>query len=263
MAAPFGLQFKQKNRKGGSQMLKNAKNDYTGWLVIIGVVVLLLEILFFNSGLIFSLFFSGGLIYIGRRKTGKKSGKVFFLAGIIFLLISVFSMMTFKFLLLAILLHFIIQYSNSKKNPNKITLDIKESEQVQQEETLVKTKPLFENIFFGQQKTPSSVYEWNDINIQSGIGDTIIDLSYTVLPKGETIIFIRNVIGNIQIQVPYEIEVSVHHSSVIGSTTVFENHQSQVFNQAFHLKTPDYDQAEQKVKIFTSLLVGNLEVSRI
>ncbi|MCM3694426.1 cell wall-active antibiotics response protein LiaF [Neobacillus niacini] len=244
-------------------MFKNAKNDYTGWLVVIGVVVLLLEILFFNSGLIFSLFFSGGLIYLSRRKAGKKSGKVFFFAGIIFLLISVFSMMTFRFLLLAILLHFIIQFSKSKKNPNKITLNIKESEQVGQEETLIKTKPLFENIFFGQQKTPSGVYEWNDINIQSGIGDTIIDLSYTVLPKGETIIFVRNIIGNIQIQVPYEIEVSVHHSCVVGSTTVLENHQSQVFNQAFQLKTAGYDQAEQKVKIFTSLLVGNLEVSRI
>jgi lia operon protein LiaF len=244
-------------------MLKNAKNDYTGWLVVIGVVVLLLEILFFNSGLIFSLLFSGGLIYLGRKKTGKKSGKVLFFAGIIFLLISVFNMMTFKFLLLAILVHLIIQYSNSKKNPNKIALEIKETEQVLQAETIIKSKPLFENIFFGQQKTPSGIYDWNDINIQSGIGDTIIDLSYTVLPKGETIIFIRNVIGNIQIQVPYEIEVSVHHSCVVGSTTVFENYQSQVFNQAFHLKTAGYDQAEQKVKIFTSMLVGNLEVSRI
>ncbi|WHY01664.1 cell wall-active antibiotics response protein LiaF [Neobacillus sp. DY30] len=244
-------------------MFKNTKNNYTEWLVIIGVVVLLLEVLFFNSGLVFSLLFSCGMIYLGRKRTGKKFGKFLFFAGIISLIIHVFSMMTFRFLLLAILIHFIIQYTNSKKNPNKIALDIKESEQAQQEETLIKTKPLFENIFFGQQKTPSSVYEWNDINIQSGIGDTIIDLSYTVLPKGETIIFIRNIIGNIQIQIPYEIEVSVHHSSVIGDTTVFENHQPQVFNQAFHLKTAGYDQAEQKVKIFTSLLVGNLEVGRI
>lgn len=244
-------------------MFKNAKRDYTGWLVVIGVVVLLLEILFFNSGLIFSLLFAGAMIYYGRKKAGKKGGKFLFIAGIIFLIISVFSMMTFKFLLFAILLHLIIQYSNSKKNPNKITLDIKKSEQAEQEETLIKTKPLFENIFFGQQKTPSSVYEWNDINIQSGIGDTIIDLSYTVLPKGETIIFIRNIIGNIQIQIPYEIEVSVQHSCVVGSTNVFENQQGQVFNQAFQLKTAGYEQAEQKVKIFTSLLVGNLEVSRI
>ncbi|MEW9050929.1 MAG: cell wall-active antibiotics response protein LiaF [Neobacillus sp.] len=244
-------------------MLKNAINDYTGWLVIIGVVVLLLEILFFNSGLIFSLAFSGGMIYYGRKKTGSKSGKFLFIAGIIFLLISVFSMITFKFLLLAILIHLIIQYSNSKKNPNKISVDIKKSEPKEQEETLISSKPLFENILLGQQKTPLGVYEWNDINIQSGIGDTLIDLSYTVLPKGETVIFIRNVFGNIHIQVPYETEVSVHHSSIIGSTSVFENHQSQVFNQVFQVKTADYDNAEQKVKIFTSLLIGNLEVTRV
>ncbi|WP_342429856.1 cell wall-active antibiotics response protein LiaF [Neobacillus sp. FSL H8-0543] len=244
-------------------MFKNARDDYSGWLVLIGLAVLLLEILFFNSGLIFSLFFSGMLIYLGRRKTGHKSGKFLFFTGIIFLLISVFSMMTFKFLLLAILLHFIIQYSNAKKKPHKLTLEIKETEQAPREETLVVSKPLFENIMFGGQKTPVGVYEWNDINIQSGIGDTIIDLSYTVLPKGETVIFIRNIIGNIQIQIPYEIEVSVHHSCIVGSTTVLENHQSQVFNQVFHLKTSGYDSAEQKVKIFSSLLVGNLEVTRI
>ena len=172
-------------------------------------------------------------------------------------------MMSFKFLLLAILVHFIIQYSNSKKNPQKIILDIKESEQVPLEETIIKSKPLFENMLFGQQKTPNDVYEWNDINIQSGIGDTIIDLSYTVLPNGETVIFVRNIIGNINIQVPYEVEVSVHHSCIIGSTTVFEHHQPQVFNHSFQLKTAGYDQAVQKVKIFTSLLVGNLEVTRI
>ena len=114
-----------------------------------------------------------------------------------------------------------------------------------------------------EQKTPSGVYEWNDINIQSGIGDTIIDLSYTVLPKGETVIFIRNIIGNIHIQIPYEIEVSVNHSCIVGSTTVFENHQSRIFNQVFHLKTSGYESAEQKVKIFSSLLVGNIEVTRI
>ena len=55
-------------------MLKKAKNDYMGWLVVIGIVVLLLEILFFNHGLIFSLFFSSAMIYYGRKKAGKRAG---------------------------------------------------------------------------------------------------------------------------------------------------------------------------------------------
>ncbi|MEH7335378.1 cell wall-active antibiotics response protein LiaF [Neobacillus drentensis] len=245
------------------RLLKNKKNEYTGWLVVIGAVVLLLEILFFNPGLIFSLFVSGGMIYLGRKWAGKKKGKVLFYGGIVFFAISILSMKTFKFLLFAILLHYIIQFYQSKKNPKKIPLVLTESDKVPHEETLIKSKPLFENIFFGQQKTPAGAYEWNDINIQAGIGDTSIDLSYTMLPKGETVIFIRNIIGNIQIQVPYELEVSVHHSCLTGSTSVFDHHESKVFNQVFLLKTPGYETAEQKVKIFTSLLVGNLEVSRI
>ena len=56
------------------------------------------------------------------------------------------------------------------------------------------------------------MYEWNDVNIQAGIGDTVIDLSYTVLPKGETVIFIRNVMGKVTIMIPYDVEVSVNHS---------------------------------------------------
>ncbi|WHY78716.1 cell wall-active antibiotics response protein LiaF [Neobacillus sp. WH10] len=244
-------------------MFKNRKHDYIGWLILIGIVILVLEILFFNQGLIFSLFISGGMIYLGRKRTGKRFGKILFIGGIIFFGLSIVNMMTFKFLLIAILLHFFIQFLTSKKQPKKILPDITTPEPTQKEETLIKSEPLFGNIFLGQQKTPVGVYEWKDVNIQAGIGDTIIDLSYTMLPKGETVIFIRNIIGNVQILVPYEIDVSIHHSCVVGSTTVFGSHESKIFNQVFQLKTPDYDQSEQKVKIFTSLVVGNLEVSRI
>lgn len=244
-------------------MFKNTKNDYIGWLVIIGVIILLLEILFFNRGLIFSLFFAGAMIYFGRKRARKKRGKILFIGGIIFFVGSILNMMTFKFLLLAILLHFFIKFINSKRNPHRIQPEINKHEHSLEKETMISSKPLFENVFFGQQKTPIGVYEWNDVNIQTGIGDTVIDLSYTMLPKGETVIFIRNVMGNIRILIPYDIEVCINHSCVIGSTNVFQNHSTKMFNQVFQLKSPGYEQAEQKVKIFTTLLVGNLEVSRI
>jgi lia operon protein LiaF len=244
-------------------MFKNTKNDYLGWMFIIGVIILAMEILFFNSGLIFSLFISGGMIYLGRKRTGKKTGKILFIGGIIFFVLSIVNMMTFKFLLIAILLHFFIQFLNAKKHPKKITPEIISTEPTPQEETMIRTEPMFENIFLGQQKTPLGAYEWKDVNIQAGIGDTIIDLSFTMLPKGETVIFIRNLIGNIQILVPYDIDVSIQHSCILGSSTVFEHHDAKLFNRVLHLKTPGYETTEHKVKIFTSLIVGDLEVSRI
>ncbi|MEH7417870.1 cell wall-active antibiotics response protein LiaF [Neobacillus drentensis] len=244
-------------------MFKNTKSDYLSWLVIIGIVILLLEILFFNRGLIFSLFIAGGMIYLGRKKASKKMGKILFIVGIIFLVLSIVNMMTFRFLLLAILLHFFIQFFHTKRRPNKIVLDIVSTDPEQSDETLISSEPLFSNIFVGQQKTPLGVYEWDDVNIQTGIGDTVIDLSYTLLPKGEAVIFIRNIIGNIHILVPYETEVSIHHSGVVGSAKVFGNDKDKIFNQVFHLKTSGYETSEAKVKIVTSLVVGNLEVSRI
>ena len=126
-----------------------------------------------------------------------------------------------------------------------------------------RTQPLFENMIFGSQRTPGGVYDWNDVNIQTGVGDTTIDLSFTLLPKGESVIFIRNVIGNIRILVPYELEVSIHHSVIAGSTTVFDIEEQRVFNQVLQVKTGGYDEADPKLKIFTSLLVGNLEGTRI
>lgn len=237
-------------------------SDYVNKAVLFGIVVLLLELAFFNRGVIFSLLVALGMVYIGRKRMPSSSGKLFFWSGIVFFTISVFNMMTFKFLLLAILIHLIMQYFQSKKEPKVIQPVIKEHEE-QTEEILIEKKPVFDSSLFGERKTPDHVYEWNDVNIQSFIGDTTIDLSYTVLPKGETVIFIRNFIGNVQVLIPYDIEVSVNHSSIAGKASVFQYEGDKLFNQSVQYQTEGYDKAEQKVKIFTSFLVGDVEVKRV
>ncbi|KAB2336044.1 cell wall-active antibiotics response protein [Cytobacillus depressus] len=244
-------------------MINRVKSEYVSWILIIGIVVLFLEFSFFNRGLIFSLLVEVGMIYIGRKWMPRKSGKLLFWLGIIFLIISIFSMITLKFLLLAILIHFLIQYIQTKRNPAHIKPVIVESNPKMEKETVVRSSPLFLNQLFGQQKTPDHVYEWSDINIQTGIGDTVIDLSYTVLPKGETVINIRNLLGNIQILVPYDIEISVNHSVLAGSVEILGSQESKVFNQNLHIQTPGFHQAEQRIKIITSIPVGDLEVKRV
>ena len=244
-------------------MLNKVKSEYVSWIVLLGIVVLFLEFSFFNSGLIFSLLIEIGMIYIGRKWMPKTSGKLLFWSGIILLIISIFSMMTLKFFLLAILLHFFIQFVQSKRKPAHIKPVIKEPSPILEKETVIKKQSLFSNQLFGQQKTPEQGYEWSDINIQAGIGDTIIDLSYTVLPKGETVIFIRNFVGNIPVLVPYDVEVSVNHSVIAGATEIFDFQETKIFNQSTQVQTPGFTQSEQRIKIFTSLLVGDLEVKRV
>ncbi|MFS0637992.1 cell wall-active antibiotics response protein LiaF [Mesobacillus foraminis] len=244
-------------------MLGKMKNDYISWIVLLGALLLLLEISFFNTGLIFSLFVSGAMIYMGRKARRRSFGKLLFWVGLFILGTSVIGMMTFRFFLLAILIYILIQFAQSKKNPEVIRPVVEEPKPVSPETTLVEQSPLFKNTFFGHQKTPEHVYEWDDINILAGVGDSIIDLSYTVLPKGETVIFIRNIIGHIKIFVPYDMEVNIRHSTLAGAADVLDHHQDRAFNQSLVLKTPGYEQAEQKIKIFTSMLIGDIEVKRI
>jgi lia operon protein LiaF len=244
-------------------MLKKLNSEYISWIILIGAVILLLEVTFINKGLIFSLFISIAMVYLGRKSMPKKLGKILFWGGLILFTANIFQMLTFRLLLLALFIYFVIQFANSKRTPTIISPVVGMPKESKQSEQLLQRKPLFKNILFGVQRTPDHVYEWNDINIQSGVGDSIIDLSYTVLPKGETVIYIRNFIGNVQIFVPYDYEISIRHSVLFGATTVFDFHEEKMLNQVIQMQTPEYEKADHKIKIITSVILGDIEVKRI
>nr|WP_239558531.1 cell wall-active antibiotics response protein LiaF [Peribacillus deserti] len=242
--------------------MNKLKTDHINLLIWISIFLIFVELLFFHSGLIFSLLLSAGLIYIGRKKYNKTFGMILFWFGILTLVITILNMFAAKFLILALIVYIFVVYNQSKKSPKKIRPIILEKNPIK-EETIIKKAPLFQNRFYGTKTTGEHVYEWNDINIQGAIGDTEIDLSYTVLPKGESIIFIRHGVGNVRVLVPYDIELCVNHSAFIGSTRILNEQEPKIFTQNTIYQTANYDEAAQKVKIFTSLFSGELEVKRI
>ena len=121
-------------------MLSRLKSEYLGWVILIGIGILVLEFLFFNNGIVFSLIIPIAMMYFGWKSMTNSSGKLLFWLGIFFLVINIFSMMTFKFLVLAIIIHFIIEYAQSKKMPTIIRPEIKSQEQ--KEEVLIEKKIL-------------------------------------------------------------------------------------------------------------------------
>ncbi|WP_310260193.1 cell wall-active antibiotics response protein LiaF [Fictibacillus barbaricus] len=244
------------------QMPIKKKNDFISWILLIACVLLILEASFNGDGIVFTVLFSAALIYFGRKKMPKRFGKLMFWAGILILLISILNLYAFKFLLVAIILYIVVQFYQSKQNPIIIKPQIENTAAESTDELFIK-KPLLKNIGFGQQQTTEHIYEWSDINIQCGVGDTVIDLSQTILPQGESVIFIRGLIGNISILIPYEIDIAVNHSGIAGNTTIFEHHDPKMFNQNLFYRTKNYADAEKKVKIMTSLIAGSLEVKRV
>ena len=247
-------------------MFNKMKTEYMSWIFLIGIVLLLVELLY-DGGLLFSLAFSIGCMLIGKKYFSKVIGKILLIIGIITTLTTVFHMMVFRFFLMAIFVYLLLLYYQSKKNPKWVKPILTEPKEQQKEcvqERLLKMDCLLRNKWFGQQRTSDAVYEWNDINIQNGIGNIVIDLSQTILPKGNAVISIRSFVGNMQILVPYGVEVFIHHSVIAGRTRIFENRlEDQFFNQVISYKTLGFDEAKQKVHITTTVIVGDLEVRRV
>jgi lia operon protein LiaF len=243
-------------------MLNKFRTERFSWILLIGIIMLLFEMSFYDGGVVFFLLTTFGCIYLGRKRLPRTSGKLLFWFGVISLSLTILNTMAFRFFLLALLVMVILRFADSKKNPAKVEPEIKQTIHDGEEPVYIKRATL-QNVWFGRQQTSENVYEWNDINIQGGIGDTIIDLGNTVLPKGTSVISVRHILGNIIIKVPYDIEVSVHHNGLAGAITIFDRVEPRSFNQSVYYQTNDYDQAPMKVKIITSLAVGDLEVKRI
>ncbi|MFC7319497.1 cell wall-active antibiotics response protein LiaF [Halobacillus campisalis] len=238
-------------------MFKRMSTDTVNIILLIGAALLVLEVAFFNGGLIFSVIFSGVLLYFGWKNYKKLIWKIVFWIGAVSLFVTVINMMAVRFLIIAVLVLLIRHYYRSKNEPERIEPvfyeDIPESE----------LDPIVKQKFFGDESTPERSYKWRDINVQGGFGDRVVDLSNTVLPQDEAVISIRHFIGDVNIYVPYEVEVSIQHSAIFGRAAIFQFRNRKLMNQVIDYKTPDYAVKKPRVKIITSILSGDLEVKRI
>lgn len=243
-------------------MFHRLSTDTLNWIMIIGVILFIMEIAFFNGGAIVSALFSGILTYIGWKNFTRLWGKICFWIGIIGLVLSIVNMLAVRFLILAGIVLFLMDYSKSKKAAKHI-LPTPDTQDKPNSEPLVHVEPLFNHKTFGDQVTDDTAYQWRDINIHGAFGDRVIDLSNTVLPEDTAVISIRHLIGNMEVYVPYEVEVSIQHSSIFGRVHIFGNKHWNLMNQSVAYKTEAYDTTFPRVKIITSLLSGDIEVRRI
>lgn len=241
-------------------MFRRLSTDTLNWILIIGAVLLVLEIAFFNGGILLVSIAFALLMYVGWRNLDKTWGLLSFWTGAIALFIAIMNTMAVKFLIFAAIVLFIMDYQRGRKhpeflepNPKKVNLS---------KEKLLKISPLFNHRLFGPERTTEPVYEWRDVNLYSLYGHKKIDLTRTVLPNDTAIIAIRQLIGDIEIHVPYEVEVSIHHSSIFGRAHIFGDYHGRLMNQSLYYQTADYQNNGPRIKIITSLFSGDIEVKR-
>lgn len=236
--------------------------EYMNWIIIIGVILFLLEFVFFSGGLIFSALFAGILIYLGWKNFRQSWGKILFWIGLIIAIFSILNMIAVRFLILVAIVLFIINYVKTREETSTIKPKFLVHDE-ENKEFLYRISPLFQHRFFGTEETAESAYTWRDINIHGGFGDRVIDLSNTVLLDDTAVISIRHILGNIEIYIPYEVEVSIHHSALYGKAMILGNPTEQMLNQTILYQTEGYNLNKPRVKIITSLISGDIEVKRI
>ncbi|WP_141604515.1 cell wall-active antibiotics response protein LiaF [Terrilactibacillus laevilacticus] len=244
-------------------MIERIRTDFFSWMFMIAVILLFVQVIFFDWHSLFLLLLFTGCIFYGRKRLHDNRGKFLFGVGWVGIIITMINMAAFKFLLFVILIYFVYLFLKSKKEPNLLSPTVKETDPNRiMNRPLHKRTTLLKNMLFGKQTT-DQIYEWDDINIQAGIGDTIIDLSNTILPNCESVISIRHFVGNIQILVPYDIEISINHSAMAGRAQIFQHQEPRLLNETVAFQTEGYEDSKQRMKIITSMVAGNLEVKHI
>jgi Predicted membrane protein len=242
-------------------MFDSFKKDKYSWLLVTGLLLAVIQTTVGGWGFLFPAFLFGAMIYYGRNNRKKPVGKLILWLGLFGMTLTILSLFVFRLAVLALFILFLIDFIQKKRHPVRVSPNHSAPDTAAEHATLLDT--VLKNKWFGYQETPEPDYPWQDINIQTGAGDTVIDLSRTLLPKKESVIFVRHLAGRVRILVPYGIGVSLRYSIVIGQINFFGRTESRMINRSIALQSEGYDEAEQKVKVFVSAVAGSLEVKRV
>ncbi|WEG13027.1 cell wall-active antibiotics response protein LiaF [Pullulanibacillus sp. KACC 23026] len=113
--------------------------------------------------------------------------------------------------------------------------------------------------FIGDYHLMGRQFELEDLTIRNGIGDVKIDLTKAIIPEGETVIVVQAWIGDVDIFVPYDLDLSVSASVTIGDLNILSEKQGG-FGRQVTIKTKDYESSSRRVRLILSLLIGDIDV---
>ncbi len=225
------------------------KVAFWGFALLISIFI---ESFLFGNGNFIFVFLGAGLIYYGIRRRSK----LLFIPGLLFVLIALFNLWSLRLSIFAVLAYILIKLWRGVP-AEEIMRPIREF----QKET---PNGIWKNKLFSVQSSPFSSYEWEDMHIQGMFGDLHIDVTNTVLPKGTSFMSVRQGIGKIKIELPYEIPVRIHYTTLFGEAHLFGVHRKRLINEFLHMKDgyPAETGDKSELIITLSTWAGDVEVTR-
>ncbi|ASB90729.1 cell wall-active antibiotics response protein LiaF [Bacillus sonorensis] len=115
------------------------------------------------------------------------------------------------------------------------------------------------SFFFGDVKLMKKPFDLNDLNISGFIGDVKIDLSKAIISEGDNTIVITGLIGDVDIYIPSDLDVSISSSAFLGDIDIIGERKSGIGNQIY-TESENYEQSSRRVKVSISLFIGDVDV---
>ena len=197
-----------------------------------------------------------------RKKNRYVRGNVFLFVGGIVFLFFLFSSAKICSCRICLFSFNWLSIDSTRASAKAMKVEIKEKGIIDEEKQIYRTETYLKNMFVGNVRMMDHIYELEDINVQYGACDVEIDLTTAMIPEGETVIVIRGVVGNIRLYVPYDIELSLNHSVIVGRV-LLPGHEETGFNRNVTFRTEQYKEAPRRIKIISSLVVGDTEVRKV
>ncbi|SDN58563.1 cell wall-active antibiotics response protein LiaF [Alkalicoccus daliensis] len=241
-------------------MVRDIPTRRLNLIILLSLLFLVIELLGSGSGRIIGVAILIFMMYIGWKQYETSVGKLICWIGIIGFVIQVLSLFAVQFFVIAFLVLLVLEYKKQKKEPQVIAPQMSDS--LAQKKSVIQSSTLLPHRLIGTQTTQEEPYQWRDINIQTGIGSKVIDLSNTVI-RDTAVVSIRHLIGPVTILVPYDLDLQIVHSAMYGRLQIFSEPEHKLLNETVMYETQDYAAAKMRVKIITTVISGDVEVKRV
>lgn len=230
-------------RKEAIILPKFTTDQFTFFLLSL-LLIMLIEITLFHNGAVITLLLGVGFIYFGLQRKRKY---MLYIGGF-FIFIALFTLWSLRLYIIALIVYLLYKQIVNKE----------ELIQVTNQGWTSSTKP---NQLFGTTPAPVDAYKWEDVQMQRFVGDITVDTTQTILPAGKSIISIQQVIGKVQIIVPYEVTVRLHYTTFYGEATCINEKPKRIVNESLVYEDGHADEKRLLV-VYVTTWIGDVEVSR-
>ena len=208
------------------------------------LIVLFVELSFFQNGSTILLVLACVLLYLGIKKSNRPN----IWGGIVCLFLACITLVTVRIFILFCLIYALYRFA------------------YRQEETLDTAKSDLRGVVYTNRRiadfnNETETFKWEDILVERFIGQLVIDTTNTVLPTGKSLITIRQTFGSVRVIVPYEVNVQLHMTTLYGEVSYNNSTPKRLLNETFVMH--DVNEAlPRTLVIFVSGQLLDVEVVR-